>query len=1417
MSGTSRLKAYVASLTTFGLATVGLSLVAVPTAAADPAPIVQPPATTVTADRLPTVQMDGVAWSQTVVGNTVYVAGRFNNARPAGAAAGTNLTPRANLLAYDIATGNLITSWAPSLNAQALSITASPDGSRIYVAGDFSTANGQARRRVAAFFPVGHAQAGQLITAFNPSGPNSQARSVIATNSTVYVGGGFLGLQNGTLRNNLVAYSTSGGVLPWNPSATGTAGDASAAVWALAKTDDGATIFAGGQFQNIGGQPAYGLAKLSAGGTGVLDTTWRPSVRSAGADAGIHSLVVQNNHVYGTGWHFGPGGNLEGVFKSPVDGATDPTDIVWVTDCHGDFYSSFLTNGIVYSVGHSHYCGNMGGGFPQYSTWKFQHAQAWSDTQTGDILNDVHGYPNWHGVEPGPANAHWLPDLAIGTFTGQGQAGWNVTGNSDYILYGGEFPRVNGGGQQGLVRFAKRSIAPGAEGPRFTTTPFAPTLVATSATSARVSWPAAWDRDDMTLTYKAIRTGVSTPRVTLNANSQWWNTPRLGFTDTGLTPGATYSYRIVVNDPGGNTVQGSTVSITMPASVPAASAYASAVRGAGARTYWPLNETSGTTITDRAAGATAPVGVGVNDGRSENGVTWGQPGAIAGDSAAALGDNDFARAYTLGQEYAPDTFSIQGWIKTTTTNGGRILGFSDLQNGSSGHRDRHLYMDNSGRLVFGVRAQNNATRTVASAGTFRDDQWHMVTATMGPSGMALYVDGVRVGQRADTTEGEEYVGNWRLGGDNLDGWPSRPNSRNFVGSVDEVAIYPTALTSSQIDNQYEASGRTTTVPPAPADAYGAAVYADDPDLYWRLAETSGTTANDSGRSANPGTYRNGVTLGATGALSVNPAAQFNGSDQFVASNAAFSDPSVYSTEAWFRTSTTTGGKIIGFGDNPTGSSGSYDRHVYLQDDGKLVFGAYTGQLNVVTSAAAYNDNQWHHVVATQSGNGMKLYVDGSLIGTNPQTGAQAYTGYWKIGGDNTWGSSSAYLNGSIDEVAVYSTELSAARVGAHFAAGGGTANQPPTAAFTVSESVLSVDVNGSGSSDPDGTIAGYSWNFGDGETATGATASHTYDADGTYTVTLTVTDDDGGTDTATRSVTVAAPNSPPDANFTAAVNDLALAVDAAASDDPDGTISSYAWDFGDGATGSGETDTHTYGAAGTYTVRLTVTDNDGDTDTTTRSVTATAPAVLAADAFNRSVSTGWGSADTGGAWSLVTSGSNFAVTGGAGAMRMAAGSGPAAYLNGVSARDVDLSTSFSYDKPGSGGGIYTSAIVRRIGTSDYRVKVRVTATATTLALVRTVSGTETTLSSETVSGLVVGAGDVLNVRLEATGNGTTTLRTKIWRGGTTEPGTWNLTSTDTTASLQAAGGTGIYNYLSGSATNAPITIRVADFRLVPSP
>lgn len=163
---------------------------------------------------------------------------------------------------------------------------------------------------------------------------------------------------------------------------------------------------------------------------------------------------------------------------------------------------------------------------------------------------------------------------------------------------------------------------------------------------------------------------------------------------------------------------------------------------------------------------------------------------------------------------------------------------------------------------------------------------------------------------------------------------------------------------------------------------------------------------------------------------------------------------------------------------------------------------------------------------------------------------------------------------------------------------------PPTASIAVEVNYLEVMVDGSLSSDPDGSIVSWEWDFGDGATASGMTATHTYAADGTYTITLTVTDDDGLTGTDSEIVEVSHMPVPPVASFTATMEWMVLSVDAGASYDPDGSIVSYDWDFGDGGSASGVTATHTYAMPGTYTVTLTVTDNDGLTGTASKSVLA---------------------------------------------------------------------------------------------------------------------------------------------------------------------------------------------------------------------
>jgi len=190
------------------------------------------------------------------------------------------------------------------------------------------------------------------------------------------------------------------------------------------------------------------------------------------------------------------------------------------------------------------------------------------------------------------------------------------------------------------------------------------------------------------------------------------------------------------------------------------------------------------------------------------------------------------------------------------------------------------------------------------------------------------------------------------------------------------------------------------------------------------------------------------------------------------------------------------------------------------------------------------------------------------------------------------------------------------------------ANQPPTAALSVTNSSTKAAVTGSvaapagitastvGSTDSDGTIVASTINFGDGSApVSGSTASHTYSSAGTYTITGTVTDNLGATASKSAAIVVSSgTNQPPVAAITAtpasAYAPATISVSAAGSSDPDGTIASSVISFGDGTSASGLTASHQFSAADLYTLTATVTDNSGASSTATTSVTVKAPEVV---------------------------------------------------------------------------------------------------------------------------------------------------------------------------------------------------------------
>ncbi|GGY95286.1 hypothetical protein CP967_06545 [Streptomyces nitrosporeus] len=728
-------------------ATAALSLLAgaltATAAGAAPAAALTPPVA-ITADDLTTWQTNGIVWSMAATDGVVYAGGTFSTIRPPDAAAGTSEQPAVNFAAFDAATGTptgcTLSFTMSSGTATVRALALSPDGRTLYAGGQFGSVNGEGFSNIAAIDTATCAPR----TDFKIAVTATVRALDVAANGTVYLGGDFNSV-GGQTRNKFAALTPDAGLLPWTANADEVAR-------AVQVTPDGRHVALGGDFFTVNGTSSHALA--------VVDATTGSLVKSYPGFI-PNTSTVQDLTTDATGLYTANEGTGGGVFDGRIAIDLDTYEQRWRDTCLGATQAVLVHSGVLYSGSHAHDCSSMGE-FPDQPR-KHLLAQSVDD----------------------PKLLPWFPDTndGIGEPVGPRVMTQTSKGGHHYLWVGGEFTTVNGAGQQGLTRFA--------DGPD-TGAPWVPNVSLSTRVPGQieVNWQTSFDTDDGELTYRIYKDGASTPVHTTTGYSLFWDRPQLRWTDTDVAAGETHSYRITASDGTNTSAKSPAQSATVAAT---AEAYPARVLSDGATQYWRYDEGTSTFAADASPS--------LANGFLRNGPSYRQtPAAVAGDSTAIGFDGAEEYAYGNTRQTSPARFTVETWIKTTTTRGGKIIGFGNRIMQTSTQDDRHVYMADNGRLVFGIYRAGN--RTVTTPAAYNDGRWHHVVATLGTNGMALYVDGQLRASSIIYTSADSYPGYWRVGGDTLSGWPSRPTSNFFAGQIDETAVYPTTLNAATVSAHY---------------------------------------------------------------------------------------------------------------------------------------------------------------------------------------------------------------------------------------------------------------------------------------------------------------------------------------------------------------------------------------------------------------------------------------------------------------------------------------------------------------------------------------------------------------------------------------------------------------------------------------
>ncbi len=460
-------------------------------------------------------QTNNTVWAIAPVGGNVFAGGSFTSVRPPGDPAGTGEVGRTYLAEFNASTGALEASFDPVLDGSVTALAVSPDGGTLYVGGSFSHVNGSFRNHLAAF----STSTGALSGSWVPNAGNTvNSIAVSPDGSDVYVGGSFGKLDNVARTDAGEVTGSTGALLPWAPQVNGT-------VTSVAVAPDDSRVLVGGYFSQFNGAPQQAIVDVDAT-TGAANNLTSIEPNESGCTATVKDIVIgsvtaQNpaGVAYiaseGTG-----GGCFDGDWAANV--ATGA--LVWQNDCLGATQSLVIINNWLYKGSHAHDCAYEPGGFPQVTT--LDHHLLDQSLADGTL-------------------GHWNPDTNNGN-SASGKVGGGLgprvmATDGTSMFLGGDFTTVNGKAQQGFAIFGPGpDVAPGKPGK--------PVATSTQAGVDTVTFTAASDLDDGTLTYSIYRSGTTAPVGTMTATSWPWALPVLHFQDKGLTPGKSYTYTVTASD-----------------------------------------------------------------------------------------------------------------------------------------------------------------------------------------------------------------------------------------------------------------------------------------------------------------------------------------------------------------------------------------------------------------------------------------------------------------------------------------------------------------------------------------------------------------------------------------------------------------------------------------------------------------------------------------------------------------------------------------------------------------------------------------------------------------------------------------------------------------------------------------------------